>query len=48
MACAEAPSGTFRAISMLSSWAARMPKTMVNWFRVTRRPRNLAGATSAM
>src|SRR5690349_21619329 len=43
-----APSGTFCATTIFSNCAARMPNTMVNWFKVTRRPRNSAGATSAI
>src|SRR5215469_16160799 len=32
----------------LASWAARMPITNTSWLRLTRRPRQRAGLTSAM
>ena len=48
ISAAVAPGGTGRAMSQLTTWAARMPMTMVSWLIETSRPRMAAGAISAM
>ena len=48
MASAVASGDIFCAMSQLTTCAARMPMTMVNWLSETRRPRHGAGLTSAM
>ena len=46
-ACSEATAVSL-ASSILTTWAARMPSTMVIWFRLTILPRISAGLTSAI
>ncbi len=48
MSAAVAPAGTGLAMSQLTSWAARMPMTMVSWLTETNLPRIEAGEISAM